>query len=104
MKLWMMIPHMLTEEEALNRLDGLFAEVENRLPEELKGKIEGLLRTQDSNTVQTLNFNVLDMRAKVKLVVNPRDVTIEEELPWVVTPNKGVLGDVFYKTASALLL
>ncbi len=92
------VPHQLPQEEALSRVKNLLAQVQ----EDQKHLIDDLSEEWDGNN-GTFNFNAKGFSLAGNIQVNPNDVTIQGDLPFMLSFFKGKIEEVIKNKAAAIL-
>lgn len=94
----MSIPHQLSQEDALKRIQSLLSEARK----EHSDKITNLDEKWDGNTGQ-FSFTVMGFALSGKLTVNPSSIDIESELPFAASLFKGKIKSLIEEKAAELL-
>lgn len=92
------VPHQLPQEEALSRVKNLLAEVQ----EEQKHLIDDLSEEWDGNNAK-FSFNAKGFSLDGTIQVNEKDVTIQGDLPFMLSFFKGKIEEVIKNKAAAIL-
>ena len=97
-KLDITIPHSLTQQEALSRIQGLM----KQLQEEQKDTIKDVSEKWNGNQGE-FSFTAKGFDLSGLLKVDERSVTINGQLPFALSFFKGMISDVIKKKAGELL-
>jgi hypothetical protein len=97
-KLDVSIPHVLPKEEALTRIKGLLAD----LQEEQKDKIRGVKEDWAGNT-GNFSFNAKGFDVSGRITVEDDHVNVQGDLPFMLSFFKDTIGNVIRDKAGALL-
>lgn len=92
------VPHQLPQEEALSRVKNLLAQVQ----EEQKHLIDDLSEEWDGNNGK-FSFNAKGFSLDGTIQVNEKDVTIQGDLPFMLSFFKGKIEEVIKNKAAAIL-
>ncbi len=92
------VPHQLPQEEALTRVKNLLAQVQ----EDQKHLIDDLSEEWDGNNA-SFSFNAKGFSLAGNIQVNENDVTIQGDLPFMLSFFKGKIEEVIKNKAAAIL-
>jgi hypothetical protein len=94
----MTVPHHLSQEEALKRIQNLLGEAKK----EYGDMINNLVETWSGNTGQ-FSFTLMGFDVSGKLVVNEADIAIEASLPFAASLFKDKIKKLISDKAAELL-
>jgi hypothetical protein len=92
------VPHQLSQEEAVKRVKNLLAQVQ----EEQKNVLDDLTEEWDGNHAD-FSFNAKGFSLAGTIDVNENDVTIQGDLPFMLSFFKGKIEEVIKNKAAAIL-
>lgn len=92
------VPHQLPQEEALSRVKNLLAQVQ----EDQKQLIDDLSEEWDGNN-GNFSFNAKGFSLAGNIQVNENDVSIQGDLPFMLSFFKGKIEEVIKNKAAAIL-
>ncbi|MEO7531034.1 MAG: polyhydroxyalkanoic acid system family protein [Sediminibacterium sp.] len=94
----MSIPHQLTQEEALKKIQGLLSEAKK----DHGDKISNLQENWNDN-VGAFSFTIMGFDISGTLTVKPSTIDLEAELPFAASLFKGKIKDLISEKAGELL-
>jgi len=97
-KLNMVVPHRLSQDEALRRIKGLLGEVKTQFTD----KISDLREEWRGNTGE-FSFSAMGFSVSGTLAVNPSEVKLSANLPFAAMFFKGRIESTIRERAEALL-
>ena len=97
-KLTMKVAHQLTQDEALNRIQGLLGEVKNQFSD----RISNLREEWEGNTCR-FSFSVMGFPVSGTWTVMPAEVEFSGDLPFAATFFKGKIESTIRERAKTLL-
>ena len=97
-KLSIVVPHQLTEAEALSRIQGLLADMKRQYATYFTDLQESWSGNEGRFSVKAMGFNVSGTVA-----VEPSRVEINADLPFAATPFKGRIEQVIREQTERLL-
>lgn len=97
-KLNMTIPHQLTKDEALKRIQSLFGEIKNEFADKISNHQE-----EWKEYTGTFSFSVMGFPVSGTMSVNPSEVELSGNLPLAATFFKGKIESAIQERAKTLL-
>ena len=94
----MNIPHSLTQEEALNRIQQLLSNVQQRFAGQLKDVKQDWTGNEGS-----FSFSVMNMPVSGKLTVNNNDVALDGKLPLAASLFQGKIKEIIMEEGKKVL-
>ena len=94
----MNIPHSLTQEEALNRIQQLLSNVQQRFAGQLKDVKQDWAGNEGS-----FSFSVMNMPVSGKLTVNSNDVALDGKLPLAASLFQGKIKEIIMEEGKKVL-
>ena len=97
-KLNMTIPHQLSQDEALKRIQSLFGDIKNQFADRVSN-----LREEWKEYTGTFSFSVMGFSVSGTMSVNPSEVELSGKLPLAATLLKGKIESTIKERAKTLL-
>ena len=94
----MNIPHSLGQEEALNRIQQLLSNVQQRFAGQLKD-----VKQDWSGNEGSFSFSVMNMPVSGKLTVNKSDVALDGKLPLAASLFQGKIKEIIMEEGKKVL-
>jgi len=97
-KLNITIPHQLTQDEALKRIQSLFGKIKNEFADKISNHQE-----EWKKYTGTFSFSVMGFSVSGTTRVNPSEVELSAKLPLAATLFKGKIESTIQERAKTLL-
>ncbi len=97
-KLNMVVPHKLSQDEALRRIKTLLGEVKTQFVDKIKD-----LNEQWNGNIGTFSFSAMGFSVSGKLLVNSNEVELFGNLPFAAIFFKGKIESTIWERAESLL-